>query len=441
MAGARPSAAADPGGPKRADVRGLVSWALYDWANSAFPTVVVTFVFATYFTQSVSPDPLTGTKQWALAMSASALAVAVMGPVFGAIADHSGARKPWLGVFTVLCIIASAALWWVRPEPGFAMLALLVAGFGNFAFETGMVFYNAMLPGLAPPSRIGRISGWGWGLGYAGGLLCLALVLLALVRPEVPWFGLSRDGAENIRASALLVAAWYAVFAVPLFVFTADRPVSGLGLGAAVVRGLGELRQTVRNVRALGHIVRFLIARMIYTDGLNTLYAFGGIYAAGTFGMDFSELIVFAIAMNVTAGLGAAGFGWVDDWIGPKKTVLIAICGLALFGGALIVVEGKTLFWAFGLPLGLFVGPAQAASRSMMARMAPPELTTEMFGLYALSGKATAFLGPALLGWVTVAADSQRAGMATILVFFAVGFVLLLKVPETPGIASADGTP
>lgn len=170
---------------------------------------------------------------------------------------------------------------------------------------------------------------------------------------------------------------------------------------------------------------------MIYTDGINTLFAFGGIYAAGSFGMELNEIIIFAIGMNVTAGLGAAAFGWIDDAIGPKRTILIALVGLTGLGAALLVVETKTLFWIFGIPLGLFVGPAQAASRSMMAHLAPKELTTEMFGLYAFSGKATAFLGPALLGAVTAAFDSQRVGMATILVFFVLGMILLLRVPET----------
>lgn len=413
------------------DRRGLFSWCLYDWANSAFPTVIITFVFATYFAGSVAADKVTGTAYWGYAMSLSALAVAIAAPVFGAMADKGGGRKRWLGFFTVLCIIASSLLWLVEPDPSFVLLALVLAGFANFAFETGMVFYNAMLPGLAPQSHVGRISGWGWGLGYFGGLLCLALTLVVLIQPQTPWFGLDKEMAEQVRASALLVAAWYAVFSVPLFLFTADRASARRPFMQALKMGLGELKATLIHVREYGDIVRFLIARMIYADGMNTLFAFGGIYAAGSFGMQLDEIIIFAIGMNVTAGLGAAAFGWVDDRIGPKKTILIALVGLTALSTALLIVDGKTLFWAFGLPLGLFVGPAQAASRSMMARMAPPQLTTEMFGLFAFSGKATAFLGPVLLGVVTLAFDSQRAGMATILVFFALGMILLVSVPET----------
>ncbi len=412
------------------DRRSLISWCLYDWANSAFPTVIITFVFATYFTSAVAVDKEAGTSLWGYAMSLSALAVAFAAPVFGAIADNTGKRKPWLGLFTFLCIAASSLLWLIEPDPSFVVLALVLAGLASFAFETGMVFYNAMLPGLAPESHVGRVSGWGWGLGYFGGLCCLALTLVGLVQPETPWFGLEKETAEHVRAAAVMAALWYAVFSIPLFLFTRDKAAGKVSLISAVKMGFMELKGTLIQVRDYADIVKFLIARMIYTDGINTLFAFGGIYAAGSFGMALSEIIVFGIGMNVTAGLGAIAFAWVDDWIGPKKTVMIALLGLTVLGGVLLVVESKTLFWIFGIPLGLFVGPAQAASRSMMARMAPEKLTTEMFGLYAFSGKATAFLGPALLGAVTAAFDSQRAGMATILIFFVVGMILLFRVPE-----------
>jgi len=418
--------------PKSANRRQVFAWCLYDWANSAFPTVIITFVFAAYYTKAVAVDTVTGTADWGYAMSASAFVVAIAGPVFGAIADHSGRRKPWLATFTALCVVASACLWFVRPDPADALWALAVAGFANVCFEICMVFYNAMLPGLVGGARIGRVSGWGWGLGYAGGLACLVVVLFGLVETPTPLFGLAKQGSENIRAAAPMVAVWYAVFSLPLFAFVADTPASGLSPVAALRSGIMELKKTLASLRSYGPITRFLIARMIYTDGINTLFAFGGIYAAGTFGMDFAELITFAIAMNVSAGLGAAAFGWIDDWMGPKKTVMIALAGLIVLGSGLLLVESKDLFWILGVGLGLFVGPAQAASRSMMARLAPPEIATEMFGLYAFSGKATAFLGPALLGAVTLAFDSQRAGMATVVVFFGVGAALLARVPDIP---------
>ena len=411
-----------------ASKKGLVAWCLYDWANSAFPTVVITFVFAAYFTKGVAVDVVTGTAQWGWAMSISALAVGLLAPVLGSIADKGGRRKPWLLTFTVLTIIASAFLWLVKPDASFVMLALVLAGFGNFAFEMGMVFYNSMLPDIAPKEKIGRWSGWGWGLGYFGGLVCLALTLVGFVQTDAPWFGLNKDMAEHLRAAPVLVAIWFAIFAVPLFLFTPDKPSQRLSFSIAAREGIATLFNTLKKIRSYGQIARYLLARMIYTDGINTLFAFGGIYAAGTFGMSFSELIMFGIAINLTAGIGAAIFAWIDDKIGPKRVILIALVALTILGGILLIIQDKTMFWIFGVPLGLFVGPAQSASRSLMAHIAPAELRTEMFGLYAFSGKATAFIGPALLALATDMFQSQRAGMATILVFFIVGGVLLLPV-------------
>ena len=407
----------------------LAAWCLYDWANSAYPTVITTFVFAAYFTKGVAVDPITGTSQWGLAISISALCVALIGPLLGAIADHSGRRKPWLFSFTLISALCAMGLWFVTPEPGSVFMALFFVGVGTFAFELGMIFYNAMLPDLSPPRKIGRWSGWGWGLGYVGGLTCLALTLVAFVQTGTPWFGLDKEMAEHLRATGPMVGLWMLIFAVPLFVFTPDKP-SGVGFTEASKRGITSLIETFKHVTQHTNIARFLIARMIYTDGLNTLFAFGGIYAAGSFGFSFEDLILFGIGINVTAGLGAASFAWIDDWIGPKLTILISITALIFLSSALLLIDNVFLFWVFGLGLGIFVGPAQSASRSMMARLAPPEMRTEMFGLFALSGKATAFLGPALLAIMTDAFASQRAGMASIVVFFIIGALLLLRVND-----------
>ncbi len=410
--------------------RALFSWCLFDWANSAFPTVVTTFIFAAYFTKAVAADEITGTSQWGYTISIAALVVAVIGPVLGAIADKGGRRKPWIAVFTLLCVVASALLWLTRPDPADVPWALVFVGLATIGFEMCMVFYNAMLPDLAPKRMIGRISGWGWGLGYGGGLVCLVVALFAFVQAEAPVFGLDKEALEDVRITPVLAAAWFGIFSLPLFLATPDKAASGLDISAAVRQGIAELIATLRRIREFADIARYLLARMIYTDGLNTLFAFGGIYAAGTFGMETAEVIQFGIAINLTAGLGAASFAWVDDWIGPKRTILISLAALIVLGAVLLVIESKTLFWVFGLSLGLFVGPAQAASRSLMAHLAPAELRTEMFGLYAFSGKATAFLGPALFALGTDIFHSQRAGMATIVVFFVVGIILLWRVPD-----------
>jgi UMF1 family MFS transporter len=409
-----------------------VAWCLYDWANSAFPAVILTFVFAAYFTRGVAADPIAGTRDWGTAISLSALAIAVASPVLGAIADRGGARKPWLAVFTVLCIVATFALWWVAPSVDQVVLALVLVGIGNFGFELGIVFYNAMLPEIVPPARLGRLSGWGWGLGYAGGLVCLVIVLFVFVQVETPPFGLDKEAAEHVRAVGPISALWMAVFAVPLFIWVPDRLRTRIAPWRAAREGIAQLAATLRQMHKYRDATRFLVGHMIYTDGLNTLFAFGGVYAAGTFNMEVDEVIAFGIALNLTAGLGAAGFAWVDDWWGAKRTILMALAGLTVIGAAILMVESKAWFWGLGLLLGTFFGPAQAAGRSFMARLAPEEIRTEMFGLYALSGKATAFVGPALLGWVAAWSGSQRVGLATVLVFFVVGFWVLWPLRE-PG--------
>lgn len=412
------------------DRRAIFSWCLYDWANSAYPSVVTTFVFSAYFTTAVADTPESGAEVWGYAIGAAGLTVALLSPVLGAIADSAGRRKPWLGVLTVAAIIGTALLWYTRPDKADMAWALVVVALSTVAFELAAVFYNAMLPDIVGPDRVGRVSGWGWGMGYFGGLVCLLIGLFAFVQSETPLFGVTTENAGHVRAVLLLAAAWFAVFSLPLFFFTRDRPSSGKGIGQAVREGLATLRKTIRNVGRYAVILRFLIARMLYADGMVTLFAVGGIYAAGTFGMEFDEVLRFGIALNVTAGLGALAFSWVDDWLGSKTVIMTSLVALIALGAGALIVESKSVFWAIGMALGVFVGPAQSASRSLMARLAPEELRTEMFGLYALSSKATAFLGPIAFGFATGLFDSQRAGMAMIIVFLAAGLLLLIPVKE-----------
>jgi UMF1 family MFS transporter len=408
--------------------KAVLSWCLYDWANSAFPTLISTFVFAIYFTQGVAETPEAGTAQWGWAMAISGLTVAVLGPILGAISDRVGRRKPWLAVLSLVVAATAVALWTIEPDPSFALTALVLVAVGTVAFELSMVFYNAMLTDLAPEPMTGRVSGWGWGLGYAGGLSALSVSLVFFVLPDQPLFGLDKEASEHIRIIPVLAGLWLLVFCLPLFRYVPERPGTGESLGHAVRNGMATLWATIVEARRYGNIVRFLIARMFYIDGLNTLFAFGGIFAAAAFGMDTMEVLLFGIALNVTAGLGAASFAFLDDRWGPKPVIGISVAAIAVLGVGMLLVEDKTLFWALGLGLGIFLGPTQSASRSMMARLAPKEMTTEFFGLYALSGKATAFLGPAILGLVTELTQSQHWGMATIFPFLIVGLVLLKGV-------------
>ncbi len=415
--------------------RGLIGWALYDWANSPFTTLIITFVFAAYFSRGIVGDEVQGQALWGYVAGISAVFVAILSPVLGAVADAGGRRKPWICLSSGLCIVCSALLWYAEPVPDAIPLAMVLVILANIGFEFGIVFNNAMLGDIVGRERLGRWSGWAWGIGYIGGLAALFAMLFGFIQTDEPWFGVGKENAANIRVVGPLVAFWFAVFVIPLFLFTPDRDVSTLPLGQRVRQGVSALGTTLRGLTGEhANAMRFLIARMIYNDGLVIVFALGGVYAAGHFNMEQAELIQFGIVMNVTAGVGAIAFAWLDDWRGSKAAITIALIGLSGAGLGAVTVEDVTWFWIWGAVLGIFVGPAQAASRSFMARIAPPELRTEFFGLFALSGKATAFLGPIAAAAMTSLSGSQSLGLGTAVVFFVIGLGVLMTVqePERP---------
>ncbi len=416
------------------DRRAVHAWAFYDFASSAYTTLVVTFIYSTYFTKAIAADETTGTSQWSVAVSLTAIVIALISPFIGAIADRGGYRKRFLLLSSITCIAATVVLFFPgQGEVAFALATFLVA---NVAFELSYVFYNAFLPDISPPERVGWVSGYGWGLGYIGGLLCLVAALVVFVLPGAPLAGLP-DGA-NVRATNLLVAVWYALFSIPIFLFVRERVVAPERARGGVVRAAArQLVSTFHDIRRYRQIVRLLLARLVYNDGLVTIFAFGGIYAQGTFGFSTQDIILFGIVINLAAGLGALGFGRIDDRLGGKRTILITLAGLFVAATIAVVAEGRAAFWAAALLIGLMVGPNQSASRSLLARFVPADKETEFFGFFEFSGKATAFLGPAMLGWLTSVFQSQRAGVATVLVFFLLGALLLLRVDEAEGKAMA----
>ena len=410
----------------------MFAWCLFDWANSPYTTLVVTFIYSAYFAQAFAPDVITGTAWWSRAVAMAGLAVALLAPLLGALADRAGLRLRFLAMTTATCVAATAALAFVPPGPERAWTALLLFVVADIGFELGMLFYNALLPVVANPQQMGRVSGYGWALGYAGGLVALVVALVGFVQPATPWFGLSRADGLNIRATCLLAAAWLAVFAVPLFLTLreAPRPVAARFDPRAAMR---ELATTFRGVRQYRDAALFLLARLLFNDGLITVFAFGGIYAAGTFGMTLTEVIQFGIGINIAAGAGALLFGFVDDRIGGKRTVLLSCAALAGATALAVWAPTRTWFWVAGLLIGVFAGPNQSASRSLMARFAPPGRENEFFGFLAFSGRLTAFAGPALLGLATQVFQNQRAGVATVLLFFLAGGGLLALVDEARG--------
>lgn len=421
---------------KSASKRTIQAWCFYDWANQGFATLVVTFIYATYFSQAFAPDERVGTALWSRGIVVSSILIALLSPIMGAVADRGGSRKRWLMVTTYVCIAATMGLAFVRPSQSNAVLiALSIFVIANVAFEVSMVFYNAFLPDLAPPSHIGRISGYAWALGYLGGVFCLVLALVAFVGlGGDPWLPISTVEGFNIRATNLLVGGWFLIFSIPIFLALPKDARTGSGVD--IMGALGDLKETLHRIRDYREVLKFLAARIIFNDGLITVFAFGGIYAAGTFGMSFSEVIIFGIALNLTAGMGAWAFGFFDDRMGAKMTILVSLVGLSIATVIAVWAPNRVWFWVAGMLLGIFAGPNQSASRSLMGRFVPHRHKSEFFGFFAFSGKATAFLGPLLLG-ILSQAYGQRVGVSTVLIFFIVGGLLLMTVSEERGIEAA----
>lgn len=397
-------------------------WALYDFATSAYATLIQTFIFAAYFSSQIAPDPVRGAAWWGYATAAAGLCIALAGPVLGAFADARGNHRRVLGVCTTVATLATAALYAAVPgAPALVVLAAVVVG--TVATELAVVPYNAMLGHIAPPGQVGRWSGWGFALGYIGGLGCLVVALVGFVQPQFP----HADGAAHVRATFVLAAVWMAVFALPLLrARGADVP----GTGAPTTHALRTLAHTARSLPRYPGMLRFLVARMLYTDGVATVFTFGGVYAAGTFGMNTREVLMLGIVLNVSAGLGAFVLAPLDDRLGSRRTIVWSLWALLASGAVLLVVQSRWQFVAAAAVLGALVGPVQAASRSLMTHLSPAPMRGQLFGLYTFSGKATAFLGPALVGALTAASGNQRVGLSAVLVLLAVGLWLVRTVPD-----------
>ncbi len=392
----------------------VLSYAAYDWAASPLPTLHATVVFAVYFTTVIMPEG--GTVAWAWMTALSGIAVAIIAPFSGMIADRYGWLKKSLFVLTVMAIVAGAFLWLVQPESRFIALALGLSAVLIFATELSFVFYNALLPKVANAKTIGRVSGLAWGFGYIGAILSLGLVLGVLILPEMPPFGLDADRAEHIRITMPLAAIWLALFVIPFFLYVPE----GKPDPAAQ-----NLRQTWRLIRQTPGMLRFLITRMIYADGLVTLFAFGGIFAANVFGLNQTQVLIFAIVTNLTAGIGAIIGGWADDHFGAIKTIRASLVALIIIGAVIMLTTDPMMFWAMGSLLGFFIGPLQSASRSHLARIAPKDKEAQVFSFMMLTGKSTAFVGPFLYGVVVLITGQDRFGMAVVLAMLIIGLLLL----------------
>jgi len=405
------------------------SWCFYDFGNSAFTTLVITFIYSTYFTKAIAENEIDGTYLWSQAIAITAVIVSLLSPILGAIADKGGYRKIFLTLTTYMSIGATALLFF--PIKGQILFALILVVIANVNFELGGVFYNAYLPEIVSRKKIGRISGIGWGAGYLGGLLAMLVAMIGFVSADDPWFGLKIETGEHIRATNILVAAWFFIFTLPTILYLKEKKVESANrIGIVVLNSIQALKKTFQEIKIYKNTVRFLISRLIYNDGLVTIFAFGAIYASGTFGFTFNEIMIFGIVLNIAAGSGAFLMGYIDDVIGGKLTIQISLIGLMIAVLLAVFANSKLLFWVSGIIVGLFAGPNQSASRSLMGRLTPPDKINEFYGFFAFSGKLTSFLGPMLLGIFTKYFSSQRYGVAVVFIFFFVGFLLMRNVNE-----------
>ena len=421
--------------PKTTNRKTIISWMMYDFANSSFANNVTTFIYAAFFTKVIAENEIIGTALWSRGVGIIMLVVALLSPPLGALSDHGGYRKRFLIYSTLLCVVFTALLY--LPQQGQATYAMTLYIIACICFEMGSVFYNAFLPDIAPSERIGRISGQAWSVGYLGGLLSMAVLMVGFVSAETPWFGLSKETHEHIRATNIGVAIWFAIFSLPALFYLPETPAQQTGGERGLTASYRRILQTFRELQHYREIFKLLIARLVYNDGLVTVFAFGGIYAAGTYGFTFEEVLFFGIIVNIAAGIGAWCFGYLDDRLGGKLTIQITLIGFVIATVIAVVPQDKIWFWVAGLLVGLFSGPNQSASRSLMGRFVPENKETEFYGFYAFSGKATAFLGPLLMGIITQASGSQRYGMATVGLFFIFGGLLLCTVDEQKGIRMA----
>lgn len=444
---------------QHASRRGIWGWMFFDWAAQPFFTVVTTFIFGPYFVSRMASDPAAGQAAWGYGIAAAGFAIAVLSPVLGSIADQTGPRKPWIALFAAVKIVCLCLLWFAAPGSSL-FWAVFFFSLASVAAEFSTVFNDSMMPRLVPKAEIGRISNIAWGLGYLGGMIVLIFVVAFMAAsPETgrtiigatPIFGLDPVLGEDARATAPLSAAWYLIFILPMFLFTPDGQ-KGMPIKAAVREGLVELASTIGEVRRRSGILTFLIARMIYQDGVAALLALGGVFAAAMFGWSITEIGIFGIILNVVAIFGCLVASRLDTALGSKHVVMTSLVmlivatlglvstgpGFTLFGalplpgadsGGLFGTPAEKAYILYGLLIGLAFGPVQASSRSYLARSVTAAEAGRYFGIYALAGRATSFLAPFMVATVTALTGSPRLGMAMILLFLLGGLAVLWPTP------------
>ena len=422
--------------------RQVAAWGLWDWGSAAFNAVIVTFVFSVYLTDAVGddlPGSISASTWLGWSLGIAGFFIAVLAPVSGQRFDATGRRKRSLGVLTFLTVATMAAMFLVVDDYHYLWLGLVLLGVGSVIFELAGVPYNAMMRQVSTPENIGRVSGFGWAMGYFGGIVLLLVCYLGFIAGDGDsrgLLGLTTEGGLNIRLVALLAAAWFAVFALPVLFAVPELPRSAADPGAAKAGFVESYRVLWRDLKDLWEADRrtvwFLIASALFRDGLAGVFTFGAVLAVNVYGMASDSVLLFGVAANVVAALGAIVAGRLDDRVGPKAVIVASLVSMIAVGVVLIGVSGTLLFWIFGLLLCLFVGPAQSSARTFLARITPPGREGQLFGLYATTGRAVSFLAPTLFGFFAWWFGADRAGIVGLLVVLGIGLAALaaVRAPE-----------
>ncbi|MCU1635069.1 MAG: rane protein [Cryobacterium sp.] len=419
--------------PAPAPRRHILAWSLWDWGSAAFNAVVTTFVFTVYIAGSSFGDEAAISAQLGWALAIAGFLVAVLAPVTGQRSDVSGRRKFWLGINTGIVVLLTAAMFFVEASPDFLLLGLFLVAAGNVFFEFAGVNYNAMLTQVSTPATIGKVSGFGWGMGYLGGIVLLLIVYFGFIQPDVGLFGVTSENGLAVRVSMLISAAWFGLFALPVLLTVPEYRSPGsrgrdrVGFFHSYVVLAGDVTKLWRSSR---QTVYFLLASAVFRDGLAGVFTFGGVLAASVFRFSAGEVIIFAIAANIVAGVATMGVGALDDRLGAKPVIVTALVGLLVCGTLVFFLHdgGQIVFWTAGLALCLFVGPAQSASRTFLARLIPPGREGEVFGLYATTGRAVGFLAPTAFAIAVTVFGATYWGILGIMTVLLVGLLLLLPV-------------
>lgn len=434
-----PTAAAAEPVPRRV----VRAWCLWDFGQQSFNTVILTFVFSVYIATGVAADPDRGAAVISSWQAWAGLVVALAAPALGVLADRSGKTRVLLISTTLATIVAMASLWFVKPEDSYLALGAILLAVATVMSELASTFYNGLLVRISTPSSYGRISGAAWGLGYIGGVLALLLALLGFAL-DGGMLGLPTDEAQNYRGIALMCALWFLVFGLPLLLL-APRDIARSA--AARVHAISAYRELGKHIAGLWRRDRvrlhFFLASAVYRDGLNTVFAVAGTLAAAAYGMSQEQVIYFGLAANLVAGVSTWLSGRVDDRIGPRPVIIASLSAILVMAGLIVASSSVSVFWVVGLAISACVGPIQAASRSMLARMSDIDHAQEDFGLYATTGRALGFIGQAAFAWFIVLTGQTRLGTIGIAIVLAVGLVLFLtlRITERWQARQPDGVP